>query len=105
MEAAPVLTPPRGDVAVPCQVAVGPPGAGPTVPDEGFCARIVLSGTAVRSAIPLIKNSLLTVWRALNELGFVFIIMPSESSNSQLKKESLSEPGGFGFGMSPTIKD
>src|SRR5260370_4116800 len=100
-----VLTAASGVVGVPCQVAVGAPGAGPTVPDEGFCARIVLSGTAVRSAIPLIKNSLLTVWRALNELGFVFIIMPSESSNSQLKKESLSESDGFRFRMPPCIKN
>jgi hypothetical protein len=75
------------------------------VPDEGFCARVVLSGTAVRSAIPLIKNSLLAVWRALNELGFVFIIMPSKSSNSQLKKESLFESDGFRFRMPPRRKN
>jgi hypothetical protein len=45
------------------------------------------------------------VARALNELGFVFIIMPSESLNSQLKKESLSESDGFRFRMSPRRKN
>src|SRR3989442_1715477 len=55
--AASVLTPPPGAVAVPSQVAEGPPGAGPTVPLEGFCAYAPRSGIAHKRAMLSIKKS------------------------------------------------
>jgi hypothetical protein len=58
---------------VPCQVAEGPPGLGPTVPEEGFCARVVRSGIAQNSPILHIRKSVPRVTRAVIEEEFFFI--------------------------------
>src|SRR5438876_11262677 len=74
MHAASVFTPPPGAVATPCQVAEGPPGAGPTVPLEGFCARVPMSGMMQKRVMLLIRKSVPIVTRAVAEEELFFII-------------------------------
>src|SRR5712691_4480278 len=76
MHAASVFTPPPGAVATPCQVAEGPPGAGPTVPLEGFCARVPMSGVRQKRAMLLIRKSVPIVTRAVAEEELFFIGIP-----------------------------
>src|ERR1700724_1987141 len=68
-----VFTPPPGALAVPCQVAEGPPGLGPTVPKEGFCARVPTNGITQNKKMPLNKKSVPSVARAIVEEECVFI--------------------------------
>src|ERR1700730_2730538 len=88
-QAASVFTPPPGAVAVPCQVAEGPPGLGPTVPEGGlapdvgelppgclardFCAPCPANGMAHTSKMLLKRRSALSVARAFVEEAFFFI--------------------------------
>src|SRR6266404_6846814 len=91
--AAPVPT------ALPSQ-ARGDPVGPVIVPDPGVADRdLVVESASTTRTMLAIKKSVPMVARAVSQAGFVFIIMPSESLNSQLKKESLSESDGFRFRM------
>src|SRR5437016_4444552 len=73
MHEASVFTPPPGAVATPCQVAVGPPGLGPTEPEAGFCARVVRNGIEQKRPILHIRKSVPMVIRAAIEEEFFFM--------------------------------
>src|SRR5438552_5714499 len=92
MHAASVFTPPPGAVAVPCHVAEGPPGAGPTVPLEGFCARVPMSGMTQKRAMLLIRKSVPIVTRAVAEEELFFIIDLSVNA-TELGIERLANCG------------
>ena len=92
-------------VAVPSQARGDPVGLA-IVPDPGVADRdLVVESASTTRTMLVIRKSVPTVTRAVSEAGFVFIIMPSESLNSQLKKESLSESDGFRFRMPPRRKN
>src|SRR2546425_1736438 len=73
MHAASVFIPPPGVMIVWSHAAEGPPGLGPTVPDDGFCARVVRSGIAQKKPILHIRKSVPRVIRAVIEEEFFFM--------------------------------
>jgi len=101
MHAASVFTPPPGAVAVPCQVAEGPPGAGPTVPLEGFCARVPMSGVRQNRAMLLIRKSVPIVTRAVAEEELFFITDLSMNA-TELGIERLANCGRLTWAASAT---